>query len=108
MISIKIRSGRESQQDNNSYSQGDGYDEYGEYVGHIDHQDTRGNTVSQSECCICGGEILSNHLVFKLGGTEHEIHTPCLITSAALIVNGVGLIAKLFKKASKKKRIGGD
>ena len=98
MIRIKIRSGREAQQHDNSYSHGDGYDEYGEYIWHNDHQGRQNTNVSQSECCICGGNISGSHLVFSLKNSDHEVHTSCLITSVALISNSIALLAGLFKR----------
>ena len=102
MLKIKIKSGKDSRQNNSHHYSDDGYDEYGEYVGH--HQGYQGTESSQSECCICGGEISSSHLVFKIGNTEHEVHTSCLITSMALISNGVALVAGFFKRRSKSKK----
>ena len=104
MLKIKIKSGKDSRQNNSHHYSDDGYDEYGEYIGHSEHRDTHGNTVSQSECCICGGEIQNSHLVLSLRNSSHEVHTSCLITSMALISNGIALIAGFFKRRSKSEK----
>jgi hypothetical protein len=102
MLKIKIKSGQESRGNSNHYSgPGDGYDEFGEYVGHQVHQDT---DISQSECSICGGSIDTSHLVFMLKNSSHEVHTSCLITSMALISNGIALVAGFFKRRSMSKK----
>ncbi len=100
MIKIKIKSG--SQQNKSHHYSDDGYDEYGEYVGH--HQGYQGTEFSQSECSICGGDIRNSHLVISLKNSNHEVHTSCLITSVALISNGIALIAGFFKRRSKSKK----
>ncbi len=107
MLKIKIKSGQESRQGNSSHYSGprDGYDEFGEYVGHQVHQDT---DISQSECSICGGEISNTHLVFSMKNSSHEVHTSCLITSVALISNGIAIVAGFFKRRSKNKQLGGE
>jgi hypothetical protein len=100
MLKIKIKSGKGSQQDNSHHYNNDGYDEYGEYVGHQGYQDTE---PSYSECRVCGSEILNSHLVFSTRSSSHAIHTSCLITSMALISNGIALVAGFFKRKKTKK-----
>ena len=102
MLKIKIKSGQESRQGNsNHYSgSGDGYNEFGEYVGHQVVQDEE---INQPECSVCGGLISNSHLVFITKRTSHEVHTSCLITSVALISNGIALVAGFFKRRSKSK-----
>ena len=102
MLKIKIKSGKESQQNNSHHYSNDGYDEFGEYIGH--HQGYQGTEYSQSECSICGGDITNSHLVFSLKNSDHEVHTSCLITSVALISNGVALVDGFFKRRSKSKK----
>jgi hypothetical protein len=96
MLKIKIKSGKESQQNNSHHYSNDGYNDYGEYVGHNQgYQDTE---PSQSECSICGGNISGSRLVFSLKNSDLEVHTSCLITSVALISNSIALLAGLFKR----------
>ena len=99
MLKIKIKSGQESRQGNSSHYSGS-HDGYDEYVEHQVHQDT---DISQSECSICGGEISNTHLVFSMKNSSHEVHTSCLITSVALISNGIAIVAGFFKRRSKSK-----
>ncbi len=100
MLKIKIKSG--SQQNNSHHYSNDGYDDYGEYVGHNQgYQDTE---PSQSECSICGGNISGSHLVFSLKNSDHEVHTSCLITSVALISNGIAIVASFFKRKKPKRK----
>jgi hypothetical protein len=102
MLKIKIKSGQESRQGNsNHYSgHGDGYDEFGEYARHQVVQDEE---INQPECSVCGGEISNTHLVFSMKNSSHEVHTSCLITSVALISNGIAIVAGFFRRRSKSK-----
>ncbi len=100
MIKIKIKSGKSSRQDNSHHYNNDGYNEYGEYVGPYNGPQSE---EIESECSVCGGEINSSHLVFTVRGIDHEVHTACLITSMALVSNGIALVAGFFKRKKTKK-----
>ncbi len=101
MIKVKIKSGKSSRRDTSQHYNNDGYDEYGEYVWPYNGpQDEE----IESECSICGGEINSSHLVFTVKRIDHEIHTACLITSMALVSNGIAIVAGFFKRNSKSKK----
>ncbi len=101
MIKVKIKSGKSSRQDNSQHYSNDGYDEYGKYVG--PYQGHQAEEIG-SECSICGGEITSSHLVFTVKRIDHEVHTACLITSMALVSNGIAIVAGFFKRNSKSKK----
>jgi hypothetical protein len=107
MFKLKIRSSKGLQKRGDSYNHysNDGYDEYGEYIGDQGGQGGYDASGTPSKCCVCESEVVSSHLVFIISkDVEYSIHTSCLITSMALLSNGVALVAGFFKRRSKSKK----
>ena len=100
MLKIKIKSGLESQQSNiHHYDDTNMYDEFGDYIG---QQDQYGQGKASPSCIVCGGTITNSHLVFEIKSAEYELHTSCMITSMALVANGIRLLGGLFNRKSEK------
>ena len=54
-------------------------------------------------CNICGGEIASNCLEVTFKQNRFHVHTSCIVSAFAVIMNGIGFLTDwLFKKKNNK------
>lgn len=71
-------------------------------------QNTPQNTPQDTEppdcsCNICGGEISGNCLEVTFKQNRFHVHTSCIVSAFAVILNGVGFLADWLLRKKKNK-----